>query len=142
MGGAECPRCRPPEQGGQGSLEGPRACWAQFRKHASLDEAAHPALNLFSRTDSGVDGGHGEALGAPTTRCLGSEGVCLGQVLPTWPRPEGTREQQAGPDCRAPMEGLGLPGEASLGKGPDEAGPDLGRGDGPAGGLVALLGAV
>lgn len=56
--------------------------------------------------------------------------------------PEGTRERQAGPDCRAPMEGLGLPGEASLGKGPDEAGPDLGKGDGPAGGLVALLGAV
>lgn len=40
------------------------------------------------------------------------------------------------------MEGLGLPGEASLRKGPDEAGPDLGKGDGPAGGLVALLGAV
>lgn len=88
-GGAECPRCRPPEQGVQGSLEGPRACWSQFRKYASLDEAAHPALNLFAWTDSGVDGGHGEALGAPNTWCLGSEGVCLGLILPTWPRPRG-----------------------------------------------------
>ena len=57
--------------------------------NASLDEAAHPALNLFSRTDSRVNGGHGEALGAPTMGCLGSEGVCLGLVLPTWPRPRG-----------------------------------------------------
>ena len=88
-GGVECPRCRPPEQGVQGGLAGPRACWPQFRKHASLDEAAHPALNSFSRTDSRVNGGRGEALGAPTMRCLGSEGVCLGLVLPTWPRSRG-----------------------------------------------------
>lgn len=38
--------------------------------------------------------------------------------------------------------GPGSPREASLGKGPDEAGPDLGKGDGPAGVLVALVGAV
>lgn len=113
------------KEGCSGALQGRGPAGHTSGRHASLDEAAHPGLNLFSRIAGSTEATERlwelqpPGAGAPREHvggwsCLPGRG------------PEGMRERRAGPDCRALMEGL--PGEASLGRGPDEAGPDLGVG--------------
>lgn len=119
------------------ALKGWRPAGRTSGKHASLDEAGHPALNLFSRTDSESNGGHREALGAPAMRCQGSEGACRGLVSPARPQPRG--DMSGGQALFAELRGR-PPRRGLLGRGPDEAGPDLGVGRAPEGGLVAAMG--